>query len=184
MSELRVAGTLVSPWSMPAHFCERSLLCSCDLLGQFSLLFFFGVPGTLSASPAPPRTLFAPVASYGSLARFKRLTRMHVASPNCILGVGGDYSDFQQLQTMVDAEMTAQYVANDGLSLSPKYVNYRRRAGVRCRRSLAVLVRLLLPAALCSKTGGSVCPSALRRCGHRPFWRRWQIFLVGPPSDR
>lgn len=47
---------------------------------------------------------------------------MHVASPNCILGVGGDYSDFQQLQTMVDAEMTAQYVTNDGLSLSPKYV--------------------------------------------------------------
>jgi len=62
------------------------------------------------------------VASYGSLARFKSLSRMHQVSPNCILGVGGDYSDFQQLQTMVDAEMTAQYVANDGLTLSPKYV--------------------------------------------------------------
>ncbi|KAK1858193.1 hypothetical protein I4F81_000804 [Pyropia yezoensis] len=77
------------------------------------------------------------MASYGSLARFKRLTRMHVASPNCILGVGGDYSDFQQLQTMVDAEMTAQYVANDGLSLSPKAIHaflarhmYHRRCKV------------------------------------------------------
>jgi len=67
-------------------------------------------------------SLLLTVASYGTLARFKSLSRMHQVSPNCILGVGGDYSDFQQLQTMVDAEMTAQYVANDGLTLSPKYV--------------------------------------------------------------
>ncbi|OSX68868.1 hypothetical protein BU14_2149s0001 [Porphyra umbilicalis] len=77
------------------------------------------------------------MASYGTLARFKSLSRMHQVSPNCILGVGGDYSDFQQLQTMVDAEMTAQYVANDGLTLSPKAIHsflarhmYHRRCKV------------------------------------------------------
>lgn len=96
-------------------------------------------------------------ASYGSLARFKRLTRMHQASPNCILGVGGDYSDFQQLQTMVDAEMTAQYVANDGLSLSPKYVQAAVEAfgtgGLSWHMLARPLARLSL---LCGGGGGSL----------------------------
>lgn len=108
-----------------------------------------------------------------------------MASPNCILGVGGDYSDFQQLQTMVDAEMTAQYVANDGLSLSPKYVNYRQGLGVRRRGSFALLARLVFPVAFCFVGGGSTCPhrtAALRLLSPLAGSTRG-LFFVGAPSD-
>lgn len=127
VNELWVVGMWVYLFSTFVRSCGNDLcwapfVCLAIFADDFGLAAW-----TLSATSPSPLPLFPiffpPAASYGSLARFKRLSRMHVASPNCILGVGGDYSDFQQLQTMVDAEMTAQYVANDGLSLSPKYVN-------------------------------------------------------------
>lgn len=43
------------------------------------------------------------LASYGSLARFKDITRLHQVGDYAILGAGGDMSDFQQLQHYLDS---------------------------------------------------------------------------------
>jgi 20S proteasome subunit beta 7 len=41
-------------------------------------------------------------ASYGSLARFKDVRRLHKVGDHTIIGAGGDMSDFQQLQHILD----------------------------------------------------------------------------------
>jgi 20S proteasome alpha/beta subunit len=45
------------------------------------------------------------LASYGSLARFDDVTRLHPAGKHCCLGAGGDLSDFQYLQHVVDQKL-------------------------------------------------------------------------------
>jgi 20S proteasome alpha/beta subunit len=45
------------------------------------------------------------LASYGSLARFDDVTRLHQAGKFCCLGAGGDLSDFQNLQHLIDQKL-------------------------------------------------------------------------------
>lgn len=45
-------------------------------------------------------------ASYGSLARFKDIQRLHVVGDYTILGAGGDMSDFQHIQHTLDSLMS------------------------------------------------------------------------------
>lgn len=60
------------------------------------------------------------LASYGSLARFREVSRMHKATERCVIGVGGDFSDFQEIKMMIDKETTKDYCHDDGHTLSPK----------------------------------------------------------------
>ena len=75
------------------------------------------------------------LASYGSLARFKDVQRLHALSQNCLLGVGGDISDMQYTLRMLRQYQRSEVCANDGHHLSPKQwhtalssVQYRRRS--------------------------------------------------------
>lgn len=49
----------------------------------------------------------ATLASYGSLARFKDVSRLTPVGDCTILGAGGDMSDFQYLQSLLDDLMYA-----------------------------------------------------------------------------
>ena len=50
---------------------------------------------------------FIPVflASYGSLARFRDVERIHPLGDSCLLGVSGDFSDYQFTKQLLDAYM-------------------------------------------------------------------------------
>jgi 20S proteasome subunit beta 7 len=40
--------------------------------------------------------------SYGSLARFKNLERLKAVNEHTLIGAGGEYSDFQAIQKMLE----------------------------------------------------------------------------------
>lgn len=63
------------------------------------------------------------LASYGSMARFRQITRMHKVTDTCVIGAGGDYSDFQQLTSMLDQIILEEECMDDGHSLSPKSIH-------------------------------------------------------------
>lgn len=45
------------------------------------------------------------LASYGSLARFKDVRRLHKLGDKTLIGAGGDMADFQQLKKMLESLM-------------------------------------------------------------------------------
>lgn len=45
------------------------------------------------------------LGSYGSLARFKNISRVLKVNDKIILGAGGDYADFQYLKDIIDQKM-------------------------------------------------------------------------------
>lgn len=60
------------------------------------------------------------LASYGSLARFRDVSRLHAATDSCVLGVGGDLSDFDQLKRYVEQTTTRDHCFDDGHMLSAR----------------------------------------------------------------
>ncbi|KAJ3745526.1 proteasome endopeptidase complex beta subunit [Lentinula detonsa] len=54
------------------------------------------------------------LASYGSLARFKDIQRLHPVGNNTIIGAGGDMSDFQYIQALLDNLMVEEFTEGDG----------------------------------------------------------------------
>lgn len=46
------------------------------------------------------------LASYGSLARFDDVSRLHQAGSHACVAAGGDMSDFQELQHLVDGKLS------------------------------------------------------------------------------
>lgn len=63
------------------------------------------------------------LASYGSLARFRDVSRLYQATDSCVLGVGGDVSDFDQLKRFIEQATTRNYCFDDGHKLSAKAVH-------------------------------------------------------------
>jgi len=59
------------------------------------------------------------LASYGSLARFKDIQRLHPVGTHTVVGAGGDMSDFQHIQHDLDSLMISEFTASDGHSLGP-----------------------------------------------------------------
>ncbi|KAJ2999549.1 hypothetical protein NUW54_g6920 [Trametes sanguinea] len=53
------------------------------------------------------------LASYGSLARFKDIQRLHPVGSSTVLGASGDMSDFQALQAILDDLTTDEFVDDD-----------------------------------------------------------------------
>ncbi|KII84727.1 hypothetical protein PLICRDRAFT_126612 [Plicaturopsis crispa FD-325 SS-3] len=63
------------------------------------------------------------LASYGSLARFKDVQRLHPVGNNTIIGAGGDMSDFQYIQSILDDLMVEEFTAHDGHNLGPAEIH-------------------------------------------------------------
>ncbi|KAF8990248.1 proteasome endopeptidase complex beta subunit [Cyathus striatus] len=63
------------------------------------------------------------LASYGSLARFKDVKRLHAVGNNTVIGAGGDMSDFQYIQNILDELMIDEFTSQDGHSLGPAEIH-------------------------------------------------------------
>jgi 20S proteasome subunit beta 7 len=62
------------------------------------------------------------LASYGSLARFKDVRRLHKLGTKTLIGAGGDMADFQQLKRMLENLMIQESILDDGHELSTNQV--------------------------------------------------------------
>ncbi|KAF9330325.1 Proteasome subunit beta type-7 [Podila minutissima] len=58
------------------------------------------------------------LASYGSLARFRDIERLHKVTDFTVLGASGDMSDFQYVKHLLDSQMIKEYNADDGHTLA------------------------------------------------------------------
>ncbi|KAI8336646.1 nucleophile aminohydrolase [Chlamydoabsidia padenii] len=54
------------------------------------------------------------LGSYGSLARFRDIQRLHPVGEKTIVGASGDLSDYQYIQHILDSVMTTEHCADDG----------------------------------------------------------------------
>lgn len=77
------------------------------------------------------------LGSYGSMARFKNISRVLKANKNIILGVGGDYADFQYLKELINGKIIGEECLEDDISLKPASLHcwltrvlYQRRSKV------------------------------------------------------
>jgi len=59
------------------------------------------------------------LASYGSLARFKDIQRLHPVGTHTVIGAGGDMSDFQHIQHDLDSLTISEFAQSDGHTLGP-----------------------------------------------------------------
>ncbi|EKM51252.1 uncharacterized protein PHACADRAFT_263295 [Phanerochaete carnosa HHB-10118-sp] len=75
------------------------------------------------------------LASYGSLARFKSVQRLHAVGRTTVLGASGDMSDFQYLQGMLDELVTDEFTAGDGNEFAPQEVHEYLARVMYARRS-------------------------------------------------
>ncbi|EMD35838.1 hypothetical protein CERSUDRAFT_115768 [Gelatoporia subvermispora B] len=75
------------------------------------------------------------LASYGSLARFKSIQRLHAVGTNTVLGASGDMSDFQYIQTLLDELVTDEFTHQDAHSLGPAEVHEYLARVMYSRRS-------------------------------------------------
>jgi 20S proteasome subunit beta 7 len=62
------------------------------------------------------------LASYGSLARFKDIRRLHPVGDYTVVGAGGDMIDFQYLQHILDSLMIDEFTAEDSHTLGPSQI--------------------------------------------------------------
>ncbi|GAA6061047.1 hypothetical protein JCM10212_004621 [Sporobolomyces blumeae] len=62
------------------------------------------------------------LASYGSLARFKDVRRLHQVGSNTLVGASGDMADFQQVKKMLESLMIQESILDDGHELSTNQV--------------------------------------------------------------
>ncbi|KAH8920322.1 proteasome endopeptidase complex, beta subunit [Atractiella rhizophila] len=62
------------------------------------------------------------LGSYGSLARFRDVTRIKQVGESTIIGAGGDLSDWQNIQHTLEKVMLREKVANDGHTLTTSQI--------------------------------------------------------------
>ncbi|KAI9059379.1 proteasome endopeptidase complex beta subunit [Trametes sanguinea] len=75
------------------------------------------------------------LASYGSLARFKDIQRLHPVGSSTVIGASGDMSDFQALQAILDDLTTDEFTYQDGHDLGPAEVHEYLSRVMYARRS-------------------------------------------------
>ncbi|KZT01641.1 proteasome endopeptidase complex beta subunit [Laetiporus sulphureus 93-53] len=63
------------------------------------------------------------LASYGSLARFRNIQRLHPVGSSTVVGASGDMSDFQYIQHTLDELMVEEFTYGDGHELGPAEVH-------------------------------------------------------------
>ncbi|KAG2187640.1 hypothetical protein INT44_005330 [Umbelopsis vinacea] len=62
------------------------------------------------------------LASYGSLARFRDIERLHPVGEHTIIGASGDISDYQYIQHMLQNVMIDQHCEDDGHTLGTPHI--------------------------------------------------------------
>ncbi|KAM9168957.1 proteasome subunit beta type-4 [Mergus octosetaceus] len=77
------------------------------------------------------------MGSYGSLARFRNISRLLRVNDSTVLGASGDYADFQYLAQIIDQMVIDEELLGDGHSYSPKAIHswltrvmYNRRSKI------------------------------------------------------
>lgn len=75
------------------------------------------------------------LASYGSLARFKDVQRLHPVGNHTVIGAGGDMSDFQYIQSLLDEIMREEFAIQDGHDLGPAEIHEYLSRVMYARRS-------------------------------------------------
>ena len=119
--------------------------------------------------------------SYGSTKRYKSFERLVRVNDVTVLGAGGELSDFQYIQTLLDELATEDYCADDGIQLTPREVYaylsrvlYNRRnkhaapaSSAACHLHASITnmlpVHRMLPASLCPcHRHACVCRSTAR----------------------
>ncbi|XP_029437128.1 proteasome subunit beta type-4 [Rhinatrema bivittatum] len=63
------------------------------------------------------------LGSYGSLARFRNISRIMKVNDNTMLGASGDYADFQYLKQVLDQMVIDEELVGDGHNYSPKAIH-------------------------------------------------------------
>ncbi|XP_025048275.1 LOW QUALITY PROTEIN: proteasome subunit beta type-4 [Alligator sinensis] len=63
------------------------------------------------------------LGSYGSLARFRNISRIMKVNDNTVLGASGDYADFQYLKQVIDQMVIDEELLGDGHNYSPKAIH-------------------------------------------------------------
>lgn len=58
--------------------------------------------------------------SYGSLARFQDVQRVHKVNDKTIMGAGGDYADFQWIKRHIDQKIVEDICYDDEIVMKPK----------------------------------------------------------------
>lgn len=76
-----------------------------------------------------------PIASYGSLARFKSIQRLHSVGKSTIIGASGDMSDFQYIQRLLEELAIEEFTAGDNHDLGPAEVHEYLSRVMYARRS-------------------------------------------------
>jgi 20S proteasome subunit beta 7 len=61
--------------------------------------------------------------SYGSTKRYKSVQRIFEVNKKCIVGASGEISDFQQIQRYLSQLSTTDFIANDGIEVTPREVH-------------------------------------------------------------
>lgn len=60
------------------------------------------------------------LVSYGNLARYHNVDRVFKINENIILGVTGDYADFQHIKQLIDETILADFSMDDKIAMKPK----------------------------------------------------------------
>jgi len=61
------------------------------------------------------------LGSYGSLARFRQISRMLRVNDTTVMGVGGDYADFQFIKAVIEAQVSVSHeCVDDGVKYTPR----------------------------------------------------------------
>lgn len=62
------------------------------------------------------------LGSYGSLARFREVSRLMSVRNNTVVGGSGDYADFQYIQSLLERKVIDDACLNDGHGYTPKSI--------------------------------------------------------------
>lgn len=60
------------------------------------------------------------LVSYGSLSRFRDIDRVFKVNDHTVIGIGGDYADFQFIKRYIDQKVTEDFCYDDDIQLKPK----------------------------------------------------------------
>ncbi|XP_060599189.1 proteasome subunit beta type-4-like [Ruditapes philippinarum] len=77
------------------------------------------------------------LGSYGSMARFRDLSRILKVNDSCVVGASGDYADYQFLSEIIEQRVIDEECLNDGFGYTPSSlfswltrVMYNRRSNI------------------------------------------------------
>jgi 20S proteasome subunit beta 7 len=60
------------------------------------------------------------LVSYGGLARYHNVDRVFNINENIVIGISGDYADFQFLKQLIDETILSDFSMDDKIALKPK----------------------------------------------------------------